>query len=249
MVLCNMVRLIFLGTGGWITVPYRKYQCIFIEGSDGVIVLDCGSFDGTQYETYKSFLTKIKGIIITHIHGDHILGLPSLLFYMKYSNVRGEVNLITPEVYLNFLEQLIEKLITDAPYTIKYIGVSNGSEVNIGEYIISTFEVNHSIYNVGCKVYVDDRIVGYSSDTRYCNGLEKIALDTDLLICEASFPSKMRDKAFSIGHLTPIDALRVAKTSNVKQLILTHIGFEIENESKSLDGNVIWASDNLIIDI
>ena len=52
---------------------------------------------------------------------------------------------------------------------------------------------------------------------------EKIAKNSDLLICEASFSKNEAQKANKYRHLTSIDAASIAKKAKAKKLILTHL--------------------------
>lgn len=244
-----MVNLIFVGTGGWITRPHRNYQCIFIEKSDNVLVLECGAFTSEQFSIYKDYLNKIKTIVITHVHGDHVSGLPSLLFFMKYSGVDNQITILTPSDYIDFIEQISRRYVEGAAYELSIVKLDN-KKFDLGDFQLSFYEVEHSMYNVGCKIRIDDKVIGYSSDTRLCPGLEKISDGSDILICEASFPSDMREKAYEVGHLTPLDAVYVAKKYNVKQLILSHIGFDVSMEKTNYNYSpILWASDNMVLSI
>ncbi|MBT4321684.1 hypothetical protein HOD53_00670 [Candidatus Woesearchaeota archaeon] len=48
--------------------------------------------------------------------------------------------------------------------------------------------------------------------------------NSDLLITESTFSSKLKEKARLYKHLTSEDAARMAKKSNSKKLVLTHFG-------------------------
>lgn len=60
-------------------------------------------------------------------------------------------------------------------------------------------------------------------DTAICEGAQKISENSDLLICEASYASKIEEKADNNKHLTAKQAALIASNSNAKRLILTHI--------------------------
>ena len=246
-----MLNIIFVGTGGWISTPYRSYQCIFIDDTKDLLVVDCGAFDQGKYSIYKEYLSRIKGIVITHIHGDHIYGLPSLLFYMKFLGVTNKILLLTPVEYVTYISEMIQPVIKNAPYTLEIKGVKGDETININDFNLEFIDVDHTISNLGCKVKVSNRNIGYTSDSRFCKGLEEIAEGSDVLICEASFPSNMRDKAKEVGHLTPIEGVNLAKGYDIDTIIFTHIGFDVSVEKdillKDLGLRIIWASDNMVV--
>ena len=78
------MKLYFLGTGSQKPSKTRNVTSIaLILQTNKYILFDCG--EGTQQQILKSniSLTNLHSIFITHLHGDHIFGLPGLLFSMN----------------------------------------------------------------------------------------------------------------------------------------------------------------------
>lgn len=65
--------------------------------------------------------------------------------------------------------------------------------------------------------------ITYSGDTRPCEEMIMLALDSTILIHESTFIQKEKNNAEEYGHSTSYDAAYIAKDSNSKELILTHI--------------------------
>ena len=80
-------------------------------------------------------------------------------------------------------------------------------------------------------------------------GCLKIAENADLLICEATFMSELKEKAQEVKHMSTHDAANIANRANVKQLIITHFSqrynstSEIEQNAKELFANTRAAHD------
>ena len=72
------LQLVFLGTAGATpTVDRGSPGTLIIRGGERMLV-DCG--EGTQRQLMRSVgLARIGMILLTHLHGDHYLGLPGLL--------------------------------------------------------------------------------------------------------------------------------------------------------------------------
>ncbi|MEE3489668.1 MAG: ribonuclease Z [Methanobrevibacter sp.] len=91
----------------------------------------------------------------------------------------------------------------------------NGEEVEINGKIIKPEQVLGEPRK-GTKVT-------YSGDTRPCEEMIMLARDSTLLIHESTFIQKQKLNAEEYGHSTSVDAAYIAKDSNSKELILTHI--------------------------
>ncbi|PCN50912.1 hypothetical protein B6U99_01905 [Candidatus Geothermarchaeota archaeon ex4572_27] len=197
---------------------------------------------------YKGILGEVQAIVITHIHGDHVLGLPSLLFYMKASGLGRGIKVYTHRSYIEYIERVIEPAIKGASYTVEVVGVDSGS-YEAGEATLTFREVDHVIDNVGCVVEVGGAKICYTSDTRPCRAVEELAEGADVLICEATFPSYMSDRAYRLGHSTPADWLSLSGRCGVGTVVLTHIGFDpaMERGLPPHPGPVLWASDGAVL--
>jgi len=62
----------------------------------------------------------------------------------------------------------------------------------------------------------------YIIDAAYSEQLVKFASDADLLICESTFASDLKQEAREYGHMTAADAATLAKKAKAKKLVLTH---------------------------
>jgi ribonuclease Z len=75
----DLLRIIFLGTGAAAPSPARRSPALIIQRENELILCDCG--EGTQVRLQQAGLspTHVHTILLSHLHGDHLFGLPGFL--------------------------------------------------------------------------------------------------------------------------------------------------------------------------
>ncbi len=83
-----MIKIIFLGTSGAIPTRKRNHPSILLKYNKENILIDCGEGTQRQFKFARVSPQKITRLLITHWHGDHVLGIPGFLqslFFNGYS--------------------------------------------------------------------------------------------------------------------------------------------------------------------
>jgi len=104
------MRVIFLGTAGSVPTQARSLPAVFLKRQNEQLMFDCG--EGVQRQMVKAkvgFHKKMK-IFISHMHGDHVLGLPGLLQTMALMDRQRKLEIYGPEGIKQFLEWVRESL-------------------------------------------------------------------------------------------------------------------------------------------
>jgi len=100
------LTITFLGTSGSVPTVKRALPAIAIQRKDELILFDCG--EGLQRQMIQAnigFHRKTK-IFITHMHGDHVLGLPGLLQTMSLLERERKLDIYGPVGIKTFVETI-----------------------------------------------------------------------------------------------------------------------------------------------
>jgi ribonuclease Z len=98
------LRIVFLGTGGSVPTLNRGLPAVLIQHKGEQILFDCG--EGVQRQMVRAgggFHRKMK-IFVTHMHGDHVLGLPGLMQTMALLDRQRRLDVYGPPGIREFLE-------------------------------------------------------------------------------------------------------------------------------------------------
>jgi len=143
------LRVVFLGTAGSIPTPKRSLPAILIQRKGELIIFDCG--EGLQRQiirTKAGFHRKMK-VFISHMHGDHVLGLPGLLQTMALLDRERKLEVYGPPGIKRFLEDIREtvQFVLTFPVVIHEI-YEAGVVCEEQEYVIQAVWANHVIPNL-----------------------------------------------------------------------------------------------------
>ncbi len=117
------MKVVFLGTSGSLPTPERSSSCVAVKIGRGVILLDCG--EGTQRQMVAAHIgfSRVKQIFLTHLHGDHVLGVPGLLQSMTLQRREEPLDVFGPKGTHAFLQGVSNTLGGPGfPVTIHEIG-------------------------------------------------------------------------------------------------------------------------------
>ena len=150
------MEIVFLGTSCMVPTKERNHQAIYLSYRGDGLLVDCG--EGTQRQLKKAGIkpTKISTILITHWHGDHVLGLPGLiqtlnaLDYQQTLKIYGPVN---SKKYFNHMFQAFSFKI-NFEYRIQEI---KNDVVTLKNLVIKSRELKHSVPCLGFQVAEKDR--------------------------------------------------------------------------------------------
>lgn len=87
---------------------------------DRLFMVDCGEGTQLQMRRYGIPYGRLRNIFISHIHGDHFLGLPGLLSTMSLHGIEGEITIHICAQGAELLKTILDTLCRDRSYTLRY---------------------------------------------------------------------------------------------------------------------------------
>lgn len=141
----STLRLTFLGTGGGTPSISRGLPSIAVNYGGELILFDCG--ESTQRQMMKAgvgFKNKFT-IFITHLHGDHVLGLPGLLYTLSMLNRKEPIIIYGPGGIEDFIEMFQRTRYGKIQFEVEVKRCREGLIHRSKEYEIEAIESNHTI--------------------------------------------------------------------------------------------------------
>lgn len=141
-------ELFILGCGSATPTTYRNPSAQLLRFESADLLIDCG--EGTQMLLlkYKLKSSRIHSIFISHLHGDHYLGLQGLLSSMHLLGRKQALHLYGPAALFTLLDLQFELSETDLRYELIYHAIDCNSKRHIAElegFDVYTFPLNHRI--------------------------------------------------------------------------------------------------------
>ena len=234
--------VILLGTGAAFPPPDRENTSLALSWEEGLWLLDAAASPHRRMREAGLDPARLKGVLITHAHPDHLYGLPSLIHCLIPQPRRHPLPILGLSPVLETARALLEAFgLEERPEVpLRWVSVPPASlqgGVPVwreGGMRFWTEAVEHSRPCVGVRAECADRVVAYTSDTAPCEGVERLAEGSDLLVHEATYRESARERMHA-GHSTAEDAGRAAERAGSDRLLLVHFLEETVRDPGALE--------------
>ncbi len=251
------MEVIIIGSGTGVPSRRRGSPAVGVKAGKYFVLLDIGSGTLRAMLNYDLNFNDIDVLCLSHHHPDHVGDLVPFLFASRYSlgyTRQLPFWLLAAQGFSAFQQNLksvwgewvepptglmqVQELARDRPDTF-----------TLADLTIKTAPVNHIATSLAYRLESGGRALVYSGDTDWSDTLIELARGTDLFILEASNPFKVP------GHLTPLEAGRLAAQAGAPRLLLTHIyppGDEVDMAAacrRAFSGEIIKAEDGLRVQV
>ena len=158
------MNITFLGTSSGVPTLTRNVSSLALKLSQSseVWLFDCG--EGTQHQIMKSNIksSQIKKIFITHMHGDHIYGLPGLLATLGLSGNSNGIEIYGPSELRGFINSALNTSYCKLSFPLHFVEVENFASQNKTLFEDNKIKVNcaclkHRIPAYGYRVSEKDK--------------------------------------------------------------------------------------------
>ncbi len=266
-----------LGCSSAMPSPSRHHTAHAINVHEQYFLVDCG--EGTQYQLlrYGIGLMKINQIFISHIHGDHTLGLVGLLSSMAMNGRTRALELFAPRAVHEMIRCMFEFYgpEKEPPFPIEFREVDTRKYQLVFEnraIEVWSIPLRHRVpasgylfrEKTGTRRFkpVEEgglgetpRSYAFCSDTTASAKVAGIVQGVDLLYHETTYLYADRALAVKTGHSTARQAGQIAAKAQAGTLLIGHYSSRykelepLQEEAGAEFSNVILASDGLRISI
>ncbi len=233
--MASTIRVVFLGTSASHPTRHRSAPAIAVQIDRDVILMDCGEGVQRQFMSSNVSFMRVRRIFITHLHGDHFLGLPGLVQTMCLCDREDPLEIYGPPGTALQIGTLLQIGHYSLTFPVMLADLTPGDVVQGDGYQVHVYEANHpvpslmfSVVETGCGER-KPRKVFYTGDTAPTDAVVSGSRGASLLIHEATVLSDLETPVNEYGHSSARQAALAAREAGVEMLILTHISSRYED--------------------
>lgn len=234
------MKVTFLGTGAaWPSAGHNNV-CFIAHGREPVL-FECGPSILYQLAVAGIEPGDIRTVIISHIHGDHSLGLPMLLTSAEIERRRRPLTVCLPKSAIEPLRRVCTTVYPGlgriANSLVEWIELPEQGSQTIrlpGEVTISTARAAHSVPVISTHARFEQVDLAFSGDTAFCEDVARNAEGTALLVHESNWSVNLKTRT-GHGHSTAAEAGQVAALAHAKRLALVHTTRELAGQERAIE--------------
>ncbi|MBI2971610.1 MAG: ribonuclease Z [Candidatus Aenigmarchaeota archaeon] len=209
------MRVVFLGVGE--STGTEPNTSLLVESSMNIL-LDCGPTVPQQLWRYNSEPDFLDAVYLTHLHGDHVLGVPLLLLRMWQDNRKRKLTIIGQHAMWEFLQHLVEtvypKIMKAPKFEIAFLDLPPA----FGKLKLAFAKTSHSMKNYAIRVSEGTTHLCYSGDGAPSADSRALYKNAALLVHEAYTLRQEGD-----NHASVDGVLQLAEEAKAKSLALVHL--------------------------
>lgn len=139
------MELIFLGTAGTIPTRFRNLPAVILKRHGRIFLFDAGEGTQIQFIKMSQSMHKISDIFISHLHGDHIGGIPGILQSLSLLKREKPLRIFGPKNLSLFISAIHKTMNFELTFPIDVIEVSSGRILDEKDFYVECVDAEHQI--------------------------------------------------------------------------------------------------------
>ncbi|MDQ0225002.1 ribonuclease Z [Metabacillus niabensis] len=153
------MKLMFLGTGAGMPAKARNVTSIalqLLEERQSIWLFDCG--EATQHQILHTSIKprKIEKIFLTHLHGDHIYGLPGFISSRSFQGGTDLVTIYGPKGVEEFVRTSLSISQSHLSYPLQFVETTEGTIFEDEQFKVVAKKLDHGIATFGYRIIEKD---------------------------------------------------------------------------------------------
>lgn len=146
-------ELVVLGTASQVPTRLRAHHGALLRWDDEGILLDPGEGTQRQLSLAGVPVSAITRILITHLHGDHCLGLPGVVQRMALDGIEHPVDLYFPAAGQEYVDRLLQASVVHRLPEVRQHPVTSDGEVDVGpRFAVHAAALDHPVPTYGWRL-------------------------------------------------------------------------------------------------
>ncbi|MDM7911831.1 MAG: ribonuclease Z, partial [Methanotrichaceae archaeon] len=166
-----MLHVVFLGTAGSLPTPERNPSAILVNREGEMLLFDCGEGTQRQMMRARTGMMRLNYIFLTHLHADHILGVPGLLETMAFQGREGPLTIAGPAHTIDLVEKFSSICYFSRDFEVRAMELEPGDVVRMDGYQVEAVETQHSVPSIGYCLKEDERLGRFNREAAIALGV------------------------------------------------------------------------------
>ena len=239
------MKITIVGSSHGVPEPHRKCACFMIEVGENVYFVDMGTSAIDALRTRGIPVEAVKGVFITHMHGDHTNGLIQFvdLITWYFKNADPAIYLPTPEAG-EVIKSWIQATLNNSECVTRFYEVTPGLMYDDGILKVTAIPTQHCYKSNAYLIEAEGKTVLFTGDLKN-PGIDFPAAAAertlDLAICESA-------------HFPAMDYLPVFEKCDIRKVCVTHYSnrflgsvLQLQQELTDKGNDMVIATDDLVL--
>lgn len=226
----SAIKVTTLGTGDAFASGGRGHSGILVQGHGSTLLIDPGPANLTAIKRFGIDIAAIDAVLLTHLHGDHMAGLPFLLLDYQFGSRRRRPLIIAgPKPLAARLECLTTACYRELSrpklrFRLRYQSLGAGQRRRLRTATITALPMAHtqSAPCLGYRIQLGNKLVAFTGDTAWCDSIIRLADGADLFLTECTSYHPVAG-----GHLDYFALAKHRTALRAKRIVLVHVGMDL----------------------